>query len=276
MSPIWASIRRSIRSMRSGNVRSRPPFFGIRPRARVRDRVSDWEQLYEVDSQAIFPTDKIGETGADRLVEFDSDELEYIEGGGSGCGSSGFRLGGRACRRRSTDARRALLRDPSARRSGRGRSARAWERVRYERYLGMLGNETSATQRLLFAETVPLSAAEACIAREIAGDLEAVGFDFRIGEESMTVTGIPADLPDVGVGQAVREMLSEFRESERLSPTTDSAHGGRDGALRSHDLPRCDGRRCGSGAFARMAPLRRIQLYADGRRCDGADRRRIG
>ena len=34
----------------------------------------------------------------------------------------------------------------------------------------------------------------------------------------MTVTGIPADLPDVGVGQAVREMLSEFRESERLSP----------------------------------------------------------
>ena len=183
-----------------------------------RDRVSDWEQLYEVDSQAIFPTDKIGETGADRLVEFDSDELEYIEGGGSGAAQAAFdweaepvvgevlMLGGRYCATRLREGL-AVVDLP-----------RAWERVRYERYLGMLGNETSATQRLLFAETVPLSAAEACIAREIAGDLEAVGFDFRIGEESMTVTGIPADLPDVGVGQAVREMLSEFRESERLSP----------------------------------------------------------
>ena len=183
-----------------------------------RDRVSDWEQLYEVDSQAIFPTDKSGETGADRLVEFDSDELEYIEGGGSGAAQAAFdweaepvtgevlMLGGRYCATRLREGL-AVVDLP-----------RAWERVRYERYLGMLGNETSATQRLLFAETVPLSAAEACIAREIAGDLEAVGFDFRIGEESMTVTGIPADLPDVGVGQAVREMLSEFRESERLSP----------------------------------------------------------
>lgn len=240
--------------------------------------MSDWEQLYEVDSQAIFPTDKIGETGADRLVEFRRDELEYIEGGGSGAAQAAFdweaepvvgevlMLGGRYCATRLREGL-AVVDLP-----------RAWERVRYERYLGMLGNETSATQRLLFAETVPLSAAEACIAREIAGDLEAVGFDFRIGEESMTVTGIPADLPDVGVGQAVREMLSEFRESERLSPDDRiRPHGGRDGALRSHDLPRCDGRRCGSGAFARMAPLRRIQLYADGPAGDdGADRRRIG
>lgn len=152
------------------------------------------------------------------MVEFDSDELEYIEGGGSGAAQAAFdweaepvtgevlMLGGRYCATRLREGL-AVVDLP-----------RAWERVRYERYLGMLGNETSATQRLLFAETVPLSAAEACIAREIAGDLEAVGFDFRIGEESMTVTGIPADLPDVGVGQAVREMLSEFRESERLSP----------------------------------------------------------
>ncbi len=194
------------------------PFSAYGRGRESRDRVSDWEQLYEVDSQAIFPTDKIGETGADRLVEFDSDELEYIEGGGSGAAQAAFDweaepvtgevlvLGGRYCATRLREGL-AVVDLP-----------RAWERVRYERYLGMLGNETSATQRLLFAETVPLSAAEACIAREIAGDLEAVGFDFRIGEESMTVTGIPADLPDVGVGQAVREMLSEFRESERLSP----------------------------------------------------------
>ena len=162
------------------------PFSAYGRGRESRDRVSDWEQLYEVDSQAIFPTDKIGETGADRLVEFDSDELEYIEGGGSGAAQAAFdweaepvvgevlMLGGRYCATRLREGL-AVVDLP-----------RAWERVRYERYLGMLGNETSATQRLLFAETVPLSAAEACIAREIAGDLEAVGFDFRIGEESMT------------------------------------------------------------------------------------------
>lgn len=212
-----------------------------------RDRVNDWEQLYEVDSQAIFPTDKIGETGADRLVEFDSDELEYIEGGGSGAAQAAFdweaepvtgevlMLGGRYCATRLREGL-AVVDLP-----------RAWERVRYERYLGMLGNETSATQRLLFAETVPLSAAEACIAREIAGDLEAVGFDFRIGEESMTVTGIPADLPDVGVGQAVREMLSEFRESERLSPDDrirrTAAVMARCGAMTSRDAMDADAAR---------------------------------
>ena len=131
--------------------------------------MSNWEQLYEVDSQAIFPTDKSGETGADRLVEFDSDELEYIEGGGSGAAQAAFdweaepvtgevlMLGGRYCATRLREGL-AVVDLP-----------RAWERVRYERYLGMLGNETSATQRLLFAETVPLSAAEACMARGSPG-----------------------------------------------------------------------------------------------------------
>ena len=94
----------------------------------------------------------------------------------------------------------------------------------------------------------------------------------------MTVTGIPADLPDVGVGQAVREMLSEFRESERLSPDDrirrTAAVMARCGAMTSRDA--MDAEAAGSfytanGSVAKDSTIRRRPAGDD-----GADRRRIG
>ena len=239
-----------------------------------RDRVSDWEQLYEVDSQAIFPTDKSGETGADRLVEFDSDELEYIEGGGSGAA----RLGGRACRRRSTDARRALLRDPSARRSGRGRSAPGVGAGALRTLFGHarqrdLGDPAAAVRR----------DGSAFRRRSVHRTRDSRGFGgrrVRFPDRGGIHDGDGHSGRPAGRRCRAGRSRNAFRIPRKrtfVARRPDSAHGGRDGALRSHDLPRCDGRRGGSGAFARMAPLRRIQLYA--RRPagdDGADRRRIG
>lgn len=254
------------------------PFPAYGRRARVRIRGERLEQLYEVDSQAIFPTDKSGETGADRLVEFDSDELEYIEGGGSGAAQAAFdweaepvtgevlMLGGRYCATRLREGL-AVVDLP-----------RAWERVRYERYLGMSGNEDlgdpAAAVRRDGSAFRRRSVHRTRDSRGSGG--RRVRFPDRGGiHDGDGHSGRPAGRR-CRAGRS-RNAFRIPRKRAFVARRPDSAHGGRDGALRSHDLPRCDGRRCGSGAFARMAPLRRIQLYA--RRPagdDGADRRRIG
>ena len=90
---------------------------------------------------------------------------------------------------------------------------RAFERVLFERYRGLLGNNASVTQQLLFPEQVALTREEQALIAESGGEIEAMGFDFRTERDGVSVFGIPADLPDAQIAGTLRELLAELRET---------------------------------------------------------------
>ena len=71
---------------------------------------------------------------------------------------------------------------------------RAKEVILYERYMMMLGNETSLTQRLMFPEVLAFSTDDVALLRERYDDFITLGFEYSVRDNnSIEVTGIPAD-----------------------------------------------------------------------------------
>lgn len=185
------------------------------PKAR---RVSDWEELYEVDSGAIgraetgFGTETVPPTGEGAFDEIDGDLLEFIDGTAEEAvqtrldlgGEAPFRgvlpWGGRYC---ATAVREGLAVVDLL---------RARECVLYERYLNLMRNGDSATQRLLFPETVVLPADELAEVRNLSAELEAMGFEFSVSGTELSVSGVPADFPAADTTAAIREAIAEFRD----------------------------------------------------------------
>ena len=186
----------------------------------TRQDVRDWEQLYEVDSQAVSgraPED-VGTGGgaggfsAAAQPEADDSVLEFIEGADLTQARTLFEPEqGMPLRGAIPFGDRYVV---TVTREGLAvvDVPRAYERVLYERYLRMLGNNSSATQQLLFAETVPLDAEERLRASEAASELRSAGFDFTLGDDAMTVTGCPAGLPAGELAQTLLELLGERTE----------------------------------------------------------------
>ena len=87
---------------------------------------------------------------------------------------------------------------------------RADVRIRYERYMRQLANSPSQTQRLLFPETVDLTAAEAALMPELLPALTAVGFDLTpLGPVSFAIAGVPADIEGVDPVALLHDILSD-------------------------------------------------------------------
>ena len=168
-----------------------------------------WENLYPVRE------DDATEPGfpEQRFKEYDSAELEFIDGSDSGTVQQTLELdaerpfsgvlpfGKRYCVARLREGLAVVdLR-------------RAFERVLFERYRGLLGNNASVTQQLLFPEQVALTREEQALIAESGGEIEAMGFDFRTERDGVSVFGIPADLPDAQIAGTLRELLAELRET---------------------------------------------------------------
>ena len=152
-----------------------------------------WESLYPVRE------DDATEPGfpEQRFKEYDSAELEFIDGSDSGTVQQTLELdaerpfsgvlpfGKRYCVVRLREGLAVVdLR-------------RAFERVLFERYRGLLGNNASVTQQLLFPEQVALTREEQALIAESGGEIEAMGFD----------------LPDAQIAGTLRELLAELRET---------------------------------------------------------------
>ncbi len=74
---------------------------------------------------------------------------------------------------------------------------RAHERILYERYIRSLAMNQPVAQRNLFPETLELDAADYQILKEIAGDLQMLGFDISdFGNNTFVINGCPSDFPD--------------------------------------------------------------------------------
>lgn len=85
---------------------------------------------------------------------------------------------------------------------------RAYERVLFERYIKMAGNNSSVTQQLLFPEVLDFSDEDFSIFRQIENDLDSLGFDFTLcGGNKVEFAGLPSD---IGISQLEITLQSIF------------------------------------------------------------------
>ncbi|MDR2891298.1 MAG: DNA mismatch repair endonuclease MutL [Alistipes sp.] len=90
---------------------------------------------------------------------------------------------------------------------------RAREAVLFDGFSKMLQSGHCATQQLLFPERMVLSAADAELLRDHAGEFAAFGFDMRpAGEHALEIFGTPAEITPESVDDVVYEMLDELRD----------------------------------------------------------------
>ena len=202
-------------------VHKMPAGGGVSPRTAPLD---GWQNLYEIDSRA-------GDAGlADRFDEMDSALQAFLEGEPEPVQQS-FELGGTAgfCGQVKLSDRlyATTLGDALAVVD----VGRARERVLFERYLRLLGNNATVSQQLLFPERIELSPADGRLMAEIREELSSLGFEFSAnGPAGVTaengpadnkgagegvtyeITGIPPELPAGMVQDALHEALARVRE----------------------------------------------------------------
>lgn len=91
---------------------------------------------------------------------------------------------------------------------------RAKEVILFERYLLMLGNEHSVTQKLMFPERFVFSTDDVQLLRERYDDFAAFGFEYACGDNQVEVTGIPADIAMDDVQELLCDMIDTARDEQ--------------------------------------------------------------
>lgn len=92
---------------------------------------------------------------------------------------------------------------------------RAHMRILYERYLQMLANRKSVTQRMLFPEMVTFPPAERPILPLVLPELEALGFEIsQTDEATYSVNGVPSGLEGLNIPNLVQQMVANVDSQE--------------------------------------------------------------
>ncbi|MCK4852980.1 MAG: DNA mismatch repair endonuclease MutL [Bacteroidales bacterium] len=90
---------------------------------------------------------------------------------------------------------------------------RAHERILYDRFLLAASQDRPSAQQELFPRKVELNAADHAVLIEIFDDICKLGFDIRdLGDHSVEIMGIPADLNDEDPSIWLDHFLKEFNE----------------------------------------------------------------
>ena len=93
---------------------------------------------------------------------------------------------------------------------------RADVRILYERYMTQQNAKTIQTQKLLFPETIQLSASDAVVFASMLQTLSTLGFDLSdLGGNTYAVNGIPAGIEGMDPIQLLRCMVSDAIEKGR-------------------------------------------------------------
>ena len=86
----------------------------------------------------------------------------------------------------------------------------AHERILYEKYLDLLANKQTFTQKELFPKSISVSPNDAVLMKDILPEINQLGFDVReFGNDSFVVHGIPANSGGSTDAQKMIEMLLE-------------------------------------------------------------------
>ena len=91
--------------------------------------------------------------------------------------------------------------------------SRAHQRVLYEKFLKNITIKEAVSQQLLFPLSLTFSKSDCAIIEEIQDSLTTVGFVFdSIGEEEVTVTGVPLSVPESEVGIILDQLISDYQQ----------------------------------------------------------------
>ncbi len=86
----------------------------------------------------------------------------------------------------------------------------AHERILYERYLAVLSEQETYTQKQLFPKTIQVAPNDVVLMQEILPEINRLGFDIQdFGNNSFVIHGVPADLRGSKEEQKVIELLLE-------------------------------------------------------------------
>jgi DNA mismatch repair protein MutL len=92
---------------------------------------------------------------------------------------------------------------------------RAHERILFEKYLKCLGTDHSASQTMLFPETIELGQDDYFLLVENENYLRLLGLDIRdLGNNVVSVNSIPSGISDVAPAELLETFLSEFRNKD--------------------------------------------------------------
>jgi len=93
---------------------------------------------------------------------------------------------------------------------------RADIRILYERYMQLQTSKVVSTQKILFPETIQLSASEAVTFQTIMPMLTSLGFDLSdLGGNTFAVNGIPAGIEGIDPVMLLRRMVTDAEEKGR-------------------------------------------------------------
>ena len=94
---------------------------------------------------------------------------------------------------------------------------RADIRILYERYMQQQSSRVVNTQKMLFPETIQLSASDAVTFQTIIPMLTSLGFDLSdLGRNTFAINGIPTGIEGIDPVQLLRRMVSDAEEKGRV------------------------------------------------------------
>lgn len=94
----------------------------------------------------------------------------------------------------------------------------AHERVLYEKYLRLLKNNRSISQRQLFPQTIEFTAADAQLLSEILPDINNLGFEVQeFGNNSFVIHSFPADINNGNERLVLEELLEQYKSQLHIS-----------------------------------------------------------
>ncbi|MCO5281543.1 MAG: DNA mismatch repair endonuclease MutL [Chitinophagales bacterium] len=97
----------------------------------------------------------------------------------------------------------------------------AHERILYERYLRLLKNNRSTSQKQLFPQAIQFSPADAALLREILVEINNLGFEVQeFGENSFVVHAFPADVFNGNEQQVLEELLEQYKNQLQVTKFT--------------------------------------------------------
>jgi len=94
----------------------------------------------------------------------------------------------------------------------------AHERILYERYMRLLKNNRSTSQRQLFPQTVQFAPADAILLKEILEEINNLGFEVQeFGENAFVIHSFPADVNSGNEQQVLEELLEQYKNQLHIT-----------------------------------------------------------
>ncbi|NVO01230.1 MAG: DNA mismatch repair endonuclease MutL [Bacteroidetes bacterium] len=94
----------------------------------------------------------------------------------------------------------------------------AQERILFEKYYEMGGNNHSYTQQLLFPQQLEFGAKDSEILKELLYDLNKIGFDISdFGNNTFVINGTPSDANDINLQSFIEEVIDDYKEFDQFT-----------------------------------------------------------